>query len=216
MKRIESFDATKWPNKNTLFNFLSYRCDRDFIVKYIERYPQFISSLTVGSYLYVISDVAVIVRLHEYGLLPEQKRLDVVAAIKVLAIDTPDPGFLRDEIRSLLAQDEFDAILEQVRTDVLPRLDKYIAEWRWNYSGHDDPESHFSELSEAVEKYYEAFEDDEIATSQIENAFANIESTIEDLRSEQPLEPDSGDYYGGSSSHSHEEDHRSIFDDVDH
>ena len=214
LKSIESFDATKWENKNALHNFLAYRCDRAFLSRYIDCHPQFIPQLRVGSYLYAVSDVDVIVRLQEYDLLPEEKRLSVVTSILSCAISTPDPGFLRDEIRNLMTKNEFEHIRERVKTEVLPNLDDFIEQWRGNYSGDDDPESHFSDLSDTIEKYREEFEDDKIALKQIKQAVGELESAIDDLRSEQPEEQDSDEYYGGSSSHSHEEE-RSIFDDVD-
>ncbi len=35
MTRLESFDVTKWINKSALHRFLSYRCDREFLQRYI-------------------------------------------------------------------------------------------------------------------------------------------------------------------------------------
>ena len=57
---------------------------------YITRNPEFIAQLNVGAYLYAVSDVDVLVRLHEFDLLPEAERLRHIAAIRELAIDIPD------------------------------------------------------------------------------------------------------------------------------
>ena len=79
LTRIEKGDLKK---NGTLYQFLAYRCDREFLTRFIERQPKFISNLQVWSYLYAVWDVDVIVGLHEFGLLPEEKRIGVVAAIQ--------------------------------------------------------------------------------------------------------------------------------------
>ena len=100
--RLESFDLIKWYNRSTLHRFLTYRSDREFLLRYITRNPEFISHLNVGAYLYAVSDVDVLVRLHEFGLLPEAERLRHIEAIRELAVDIPDAGFLREDIRPLM------------------------------------------------------------------------------------------------------------------
>lgn len=215
MTRIESFDVTKWYNKSALHRFLSYRCDREFLVRFIARHPQFIPSLSVGAYLYAVSDVDVIVRLHEFGLLPELDRLRAVAAIKELATDVPDSGFLRSEIKGLMAPEELADILEQVQTTLLPNLNAQIDQWRENLSGKDDPEDHFSELKSALQDYRMEFEKNDGAVEQIDDALAEIERVVEELRSEFPQEPDKKDFNVRSTQESAQDSVRSIFDDVD-
>lgn len=216
MMRIGELDINKPDNEWNLHRFLAYRCNREFLSHYVTRYPQFIPSLRVGSYLYADSGVAVIVRLHELGLLPEQKRREVVSSIRELAVDTPDPGFLQKRIRDMLTQNELSDILNHVRTTLLPNLDDHIDNWRSNYeSDCGDPEGYFDELKSALEDYRKEFADYEDALNQIDAAFSEIEQVIEELRSEQPEEPDYNDYYGGHALSAGTDASRSIFDDVD-
>ena len=215
MNRMEVLSSKEQESKGTLHWFLSHRCDKEFLTRYIRRNPLFIPNLHVGSYLYAVSDVDVIVRLHEFGLLPEQKRLDVIGAIRELAVDTPDSGFLQKGVRDIFAKAEFKDILEHVRSILLPNLDKKIRDWRWNYNGEDDPDGYFSELKWALENFRDEFAYSEDAVSYLTVALKEIEEIIEELRSEQPEEPDSDDYYGRSSTGREHDDLRSIFDDVD-
>lgn len=215
LERIESFDATKWEEKDKLYHFLAYRCDREFLKRYITRNPQFITKLTAYSYLNAVSDVGVITRLHEYGLLPEQKRLNVVAEIRRLAVDTPDSGFLRQEIRNILTQAEFDDILEYVRRELLPNLDEQIYNWRSNYIRDDDPEDYFDELERALKNYLNEFRESAAAVEKLEGALAEIEQIIEEIESELPPEPDWDEDYRGSSVGGERDGSRSVFDDVD-
>lgn len=215
MARIESFDTTKWYNKSAVHRFLSHRCSREFLERFIARSPQFIPSLSVGAYLYARSDVDVIVRLHEFGLLPEPERLRAVSTIRELATDVPDSGFLRTEIRGLITPQELADILERVETTLLPNLDKQIDQWRDNHNGKDDPEDHFSELKSALKDYREEFEENKKAITQIDVALREIDKVIEELQAELPREPDTSDFSGRSTQASVGDSARSVFDDVD-
>ena len=213
MKRLETLDCTKWYNEWTLHRFFAHRCDREFLAQYIGRYPQFISSLRVGSYIYAVSDIEVIVRLHECGLLPEQKRIDVVSTIRDLAVETPDAGFLRRSIRNVFTENELSDILDRVRIELLPNLDDTIDHWRGNCD-NNDPAEYFDELTNALDDYHSEFADDQDADIQITTALRKIKQVIAEMRSEQPQQPDSDDYYGKSSSGGKPDDSRSVFDDV--
>jgi hypothetical protein len=213
--RLSKFDLSKSEDERKLHHFLAYRCDRDFLVQFIAKYPSFISDLRVGSYLYAVSDVAVIVRLHQFGLLPEEKRLGVVSAIRELAVDTPDAGFLREEIRELHTAAELEATLEDVRIKLLPNLPATIENWRDNYyHNKDDAESYFEPLVSALKEFQEELAEHTESAKQIASALTDIKETVLDLMAESP-EPDYDDDYRGSSSGS-DDDSRSIFDDVDH
>jgi hypothetical protein len=215
MTRIESLDTRQWQQKGALHRFLAHRCNREFLERYVARYPEFMSGLHAGSYLYVVSDVSVIARLRELGLLPEQKRRDVVSEIRKLAVDTPDSGFLLERIRGILTDNELADILESVRTELLPNLDTTIDEWRSNHNRKDDPENYFYELTSTLDSFREELAEYPDAIAAIDAALAEIKRVIEELQSEMPQEPDSDDFYGRGSSGSGNGDSRSVFDDVD-
>ncbi len=215
MTRIELFYKKRRENENLVNRFLANRCDCDFLTLYVAKNQNFIANLRIGSYLYAVSDVDVIIRLHEFGLLPEEKRCSFLSAIRDLAVDTPDSGFLREEIRQLFTQQEFHELLDHVRLVLLPNLDDLVDNWYSNYNGDDDPEEYFNELIGALEDYKKAYIDDNIAISQINNAIKKIEVVIEELHSDMPQEPDYEDIYDGSMRRSVINDSRSIFDDVD-
>lgn len=213
--RMETLDCMKSDDERILHRFLAYRCDREFLEQYIARYPHFIPSLKVGSYLYAVSDVDVITRLHEFELLPEQKRLDVVCDIRRLAVSTPDAGFLQKRVRDIFTEEEFTDILNHVRTALLPNLDGEIDNWRWNYNSEDDPNEYFSELTSALEDYRGVLADHPDAVAYIVAALKQIDQVIEDLQSELPQEPDYDDFYDKTPHDGGQDTARSIFDDVD-
>lgn len=217
ISNMAQLDTRNHESERTLHWFLSYRCDREFLDCYIKRYPNFISKLGIGAYLSAVSDVAVIVRLHEYGLLPEQKRIESVERIRKLAVDVPDSGFLREEMRKLLTQTEFEQIIKQVRSELLPNLNDQVDDLRSDYNGKDDPESYFYELQRSLEVYRDEFEfeDDYDSVSVIDTALEKIKNVVKELLSELPDEPDSDDYYEKSSLDDEGIASRSVFDDVD-
>lgn len=215
LARLELFDTKKWYNEHALHRFLSYRCDQKFLQRYITQDPEFISNLSIRSHLNAVSDVDVLVRLHEFGLLPELERLRAVATIRELAIDVPDSGFLRDKIRSLMTHEEFIQLLEHVQTMLLPALESHIDRWRENYNGDDDPEIYFDELKSALLDYGNEFEENERASEQINKALADIDQVIEELRLELPEKSDEDGFFGRHTQEEAKNSARSIFDDVD-
>jgi hypothetical protein len=216
LSRLETFNIAQQDNLRKLHRFLAYRCDRDFLVRLITKIPNFISNLQVGSYLNAISDVDVIVRLQQFGLLPETKRCVVATEIHKLALVTPDAGFLQEGIRTLLMPEEFAKILEDVRTKLLPELPRTVQNWRDDfYHNQQDPESYFDELVNALKEFRDELSGHYTATIQIESALAEIKEIILDLMAEQPQEPDSDDFRGSRTNAESDDGSRSVFDDVD-
>ena len=162
-----------------------------------------------------MSDVDVIVRLNEFGLLPETERLRAVNAIRELAVDVPDSGFLRPEIRTVLTPEEIVDTLQHVQTTLLPNLNVTIDHWRDEYRSGDDPDDHFGELKNALEEYRGEFEQSEEAVQLIDSALLKIGGIIEDLRSELPPKTNKNDFDGRSAQTGVQDSRRSVFDDVD-
>jgi len=214
LPRVAAYLANRWEHRDAVNRFLAARCDKEFLSAFLSRHPRFLAGLTIGSYLYAVSDVALVVRLHAAGLLPTEERMRHAARIKELAVDTPDAGFLQESLGELLSSVEIDDILSTVRTELLPHLTDTIDEWRNNYGGDGDPEDHFSELKDALEEYRARFEHDAEAVSYIDTGLSEIDGLIDELRSEMPNEEDRDDYLGSARQQT-EVGERSIFEDVD-
>ena len=215
VSRIQRFAGERRENRDHINRFLARRCDRQFLALLTDSTPSFVEALNVGAYLYVVSDVAVIVRLHQFGLLPEAERLRHVKRIRELAVEIPDSGFLDREVRDLFTPDEFRETLEHVRVNFLSDLSTRVTNWRDHYEAGADPDEHFSELRTALQDYRGAFAEDDSVTTSIDIGLAEIDEAIEELQSEMPSEPDRDDYIGGGGRDDHSEGSRSIFDDVD-
>jgi len=213
--KIKLLDTSKWFNKSSLNRFLSYRCDKAFLELFIEQFPGFVSSLSVGAYIYADSDVDILVRLNEFGLISEEKRTEVVSLIQNLAVEIPDAGFLHESIKCLMTDEELSEILQIVQTSLLPELDCQIDNWRSNYNEDEDPDTYFEELKNALNDYKEEFEEDEVSCKLIGDAIERIDEVIEELREEYPENNDDEFYSQNNQKDSTYVESRSIFDDVD-
>lgn len=216
LSRMRAFANENHDNRDYIHRFLARRCDPEFLARFISANPNFMHTLRVGSYLYAVSDVGVITRLHEVGLLPESERTRHIIAIRGLAVETPDSGFLRKDIRALFKLKEFRETLDYIKSNLVSDLPGCIGVWRDNYSMGDDPEDHFSELKGALTDYQEVFGEDPSAVALIDEGLMEIDDAIEVLRSELPPEQDTDDYYLVSAHRDEPGKSRSIFDDVDH
>lgn len=216
LSRVDAFLGRARENKQAVNNFLASRCDKQFLALFLSKHPAFLESLNLWSYLYAISEIDVLARFHELGLLPEAERIRHVSTIRELSVDTPDSGFLLDRIKGLLTLEEIQSILEHVRFSLLPNLRVCVDSWKDNHDGEEDPEAFFSHLMDALKDYEKEFEGDEEALALIKKGYAMIEGAIEDLRSDMPEEPDRGDYNRGGVHQAPTSESRSIFDDVDH
>lgn len=213
--KIKSFDTTKWFNKSALCRFLSYRCSKEFLIQYLQEFPNFISGLSVSSYMYANSDLDVLSHLHGVGLLSETVRKKTVASIMDLAINIPDSGFLGDDIKSLISKDEMVEILELVKNTLLPNLHEHIDRWRTDYNGEEEPDAYFENLKSALDDYKKEFDGQEESCRKIDEAITHIDRVIDDLKSAYTPEDDA-DFWNKNTKHSSSTvDTRSIFDDVD-
>lgn len=213
--RLDTIDTTKWEGARALHQFLSYRTDIHFLRRYLDLHSGFINNLRVGSYLSVVSDVDLLLRLEESHLLPEDKRKKVVATIRDLAISTPDSDFLADRFRCIFRGKERAQIFRDVREKLIPNLSQEIWNWRGNIEADDDPESYFDSFTSALRTYRRAFKRERDITSKIDEALAQIEGVIDDLKYERQSSDDDDLSYAEAALNSEQRSTRSIFDDVD-
>lgn len=214
--RIETYLLHSRADRDAVMRFFANRCERSFLAGYIARNTGFIPSLKVRSYLGAMPDVDVIVRLRILGLLPEVVRLQHVAVIRTLAVGTPDPDFLRDQIRPLFDAAEFTSILADVRLLLLPCLYERIDEWQQNHDGEEDPESHFYLLETALSDFRNVLSSDPDAIALIDAGLSRIKESVDELRAKMPASPDDeSDYFKGGSVDRSTVESRSVFDDVD-
>jgi hypothetical protein len=213
LSRIRIFSSTDRESRDSVNRFLARHCDREFLQKFLEENPGFFRQLLVYSYLYAVSDVGVIVRLHEVDLLPESERVRHVDTIRHLAVETPDSGFMRKDVRGLFTTQEYEDTLEYVRSTLLPNLEECIDNWGFNCD--DEPAQHFSELESALDDYKKAFSNEEASISYIDAGLTKMNETIASLSESRGPRTREDDFYERRGPLAAADEARSIFDDVD-
>jgi hypothetical protein len=204
-------------DRRSLYSFLAYRCDDEFLNLYLERHPQILEEISsIGSYLSAVPEVSLLTSLHKRKFLPEHLRVQFVMDVSKLAVDTPDSDFLSDaSIRSMFKSNEIDMILTKVRTELLPHLEKTIENWRWNYSRSEDPQSYFEPLIDALRTFAGEFDAHDEVHKVIEDGLSRIDQEIQNLLCERDEEEDYSELSSSSGPLISEHGDRSIFDDVD-
>ena len=153
-------------------------------------------------------------RLHEFELLPEERRKKFVETASNYALEGRDGAALNDDgIRSFFTDDEFGGLVQRVRTELLPRLGDVQREWESDHSQGEPPEEHMQQLLEFFGSLKERFSDDESAFNLIDH---QIQRTREWIDENTPKEPErSPRKLGKIEAPAESCSAKSIFDDID-
>ena len=100
-------------------------------------------------------------RLHAFGLLPEENRNTFVEAVSAYAVSGEDVYALDDEgIRSVFTDAEFDAVVARVRAELLPRLGRVREREQDGYNADEPADEHLEHMFESFKTLKDKFGDD--------------------------------------------------------
>lgn len=195
--------------------FLAERCDRYFLEAFIDRQPTLLDQRVLPFMAYS-SETRIMAKLHELGLLPEDKRLAFVEHVEELTVETPDGAVLRDDnLRSLFTDQEFAALKDRIEEETIPALESLISEWESNCGSDDDPDSYFEEFDRFLESVEMEYDEQATIVMQARNAREKIKRAVESLNeSREPTKverietPSNQEIEGGG-------DLETIFEDLD-
>jgi len=201
--------------KRDLQGFLARRCSREFLSLYLQHNPGLLDQVAEpGLFLDTVPEVRLAKRLHEFSLLPEEKRRKFIDTVSNYALEGEDGDTLDDDgIRSLFTDNEFEEFVKRVRTEILPRLNDVRCRWESNHSPGETPAEHMQQLLEFFDSLKNRFGDDESAIKLIDR---QIRRTSEWIDENTPEEPErSPRKLGKVEAHEKPQSTRSIFDDID-
>jgi hypothetical protein len=213
--RLKELTKPKWHERSSLYSFLSHKCDKAFLQAYIDQFPNFVSNISIGSYLGGSREVNLVSRLKELGLLAEADRERFGTQIANVALNTPDSGFLSGGCKTILTTKESACILVDMRETLIPRLDEEIEVFRTNYEPDEDPEWHFSDLKNTLDDLLNEFEGLDDECSEIETALDQIDHMVSELKIKHDESLKEEDLENESTPDLNDQIERSIFEDVD-
>ncbi|MGF6350956.1 putative nucleotidyltransferase/energy-coupling factor transporter ATP-binding protein EcfA2 [Variovorax sp. W2I14] len=223
IERLRDFSASNqykvewmssWGARWTLYRFLANRCSKDFLAAYLEQSPDVLQRVAKpGLSLSAVPEVDLAVRLHEFGLLPEEDRKTFVETVSTYAVDGEDLYALNDPgVRSVFQDNEFDELEEAVRTDLLPKLADVRRNAQSSHSSSDSPDGHMQGILESFGTLKKRFGEDEQLAKLIDKEIDLVNEWISET---EPPEPKVGPRVLGAVEHSDEKHGtRSIFDDI--
>ena len=212
-KKYKSAWLSAWGSESAILRFLARRCSKEFLSLYLEDNPKIFGKVSELG-LSAFSVVSLATRLHEFGLLPEENRKRFVVTVSGYAVRGDDLYALDDlDIQSLFKDDEFEKLLQNVRTQLLPRLDDVRIEAQHNHQSSEPPDEHMQPLLESFETLERLFGDDVHAAKIIERE-TNLAN--EWIAENEPEEPERAPRILGNVQPPDKlQSTRSIFEDID-
>lgn len=225
VQRLRGFTASEkykaewnsaWGARWTLRRFLASRCSKDFLALYLEEDPELLDRVSEpGLRLSVVPEVDLAIRLHEFGLLPEEKRRKFIETVSKHAISGEDEYALGDDsIRRVFTTSEFEDLMRTVRKKLLPRLPDVRREVQGSYLSTDPPDEHMQSYLENLRWLQRAFGGDmgasKIIARETKRANEWVAATEEPEGKVQPR------VLGTTDAPEESLGTRSIFDDIDH
>lgn len=214
-EKYKSQHLAIWGAKWSLHSFLTRRCSREFLTLYLQTNPELIDKVCrPGLLLSSSSEVALAMRLHEFGLLPEANRKIFVQAVSEYAISGEDVYALDDEdIRSVFTDAEFDALVARVRADLLPRLYRVRENEQDGYRADEPADEYMEHMFDSFKTLKAKFSDDAEAVRIIDREIDLAKDWINDNDRVRPERAPRSLGTAGTIDKPHGT--RSIFDDVD-
>ena len=169
--------------KGNLQGFLTYRCSKEFLSMYLQHEPLTLDEVCKpGMLLEYVPEVRLAIRLHEFGLLPEEPRRKFVQTVSDYAVNGEDPGALTDEeIQTIFTEDEFQALVQRLRMQLIPRLASVRSDWEFNYPSDEDPEGYMQPLMDLFDSLGKLFSEDAGISQDIESETGQVSGWIDDV-----------------------------------
>lgn len=213
--KYKSGHLATWGAKWSLRLFLTRRCSKHFLTLYLKENPRLVHEIcTPGLYLSSFSEVGLVVRLHEFGLLPEEERKTFVQTVSAYAISGEDLFALKDkDIRRVFTSTEFDTLTVKVCAELLPMLSALREERQNEYPNDEPADEHMERIFESFKILKNTFSGDTKAMQIIDREVDHANSWVNDNEYENlEISPRS---LGSAAMNDQPQGTRSIFDDVD-
>ncbi len=214
-KNYKAAFLSKWGAKRQLHEFLSFRCSKEFLLKYIEENPEILDQVArPGLMLDSVSEVNLACKIFEYKLLPEEYRARFIETVSKYAITGEDLYALRSEkIKAIFKVDELNDLREKVKEKLIPNLDYLCADRQASFNSGDDADYHMQSLLENLETIETEFESDNSIVNETRKWISKLKEWVEENTADDNVTD--REKLADNFSSITPETERSIFDDID-
>jgi hypothetical protein len=217
-KEYKSTHLSVWGAKRSLHTFLGKRCSKNFLIDYLKQDISILKAIaSPGLYLdYYSSEIDLVLKLHDFGILPEQTRVEFVKTLSEYAIDGDDLYALeREKVQKVFTEDELKTLEERILAELVPNLSEVRRNVERNFSSSEDT------AEEYMERYLDSLKTLQIHLGSKNGVIGAVEKEIlktkvwveENTKEEEPgIAPRKLENVREADSY---QNLRSIFDDVD-
>jgi energy-coupling factor transporter ATP-binding protein EcfA2 len=206
---------SRWGAKRDLCQFLARRCSKEFLALYIQDDIDTLTRISEPSpKLQYSAEVDLVLRLHDFNLLPEEVRKRFVTTVSHHAISGED-GYAMENarMRQLFTDSEYKDLVESIRTNLLPKLADVRTAAQRSYNFTDSPSDQMQDTIELFNTLKEVYHDDEIVITLVEHEIALANVWIDQTEPNEPkISPRT---LGNVELADERRGSRSIFDDID-
>jgi hypothetical protein len=222
--RLRQFSdsSKKYSATSAVYSFLTHRCSKDFLLSFIDLFPEFLESTgNPGLMLDSSPSANLAIRLANQGLLPEANRIAFVETVTSYAKEGIDLSSLyRPALRAVFTPTEEAELKKQIRYELLPNLNEVRKGLQADHDSDVDPADHMHYFQQGLEAIAKEFAGNADIVSETKRQTHLVEEWIAEVRSELQDEEDprslselvereaSQAYHSGIS-------RRTIFDDID-
>lgn len=214
-KAYKSPLLSRFGARRDLQGFLGRRCSKEFLALYIAENPDLLAQVArPGLFLDTVPEVRLAERLYAFGLLPEDRRKEFVQTVSNYAVEGEDTNALNDAgMRAIFTDEEYDALVERVRSELLPNLEDLRRKCQRNQPHDERPEEHLQPLLNSFETLQSVFAADEVAMDCIKRESERAQEWIAENTEEEPER--SPRVLSVSETDPQPQSARSIFDDIE-
>ncbi|MBK7261935.1 MAG: hypothetical protein IPI03_08735 [Rubrivivax sp.] len=179
---------SSWDARWTLHRFLATRCSKDFLAIYLLDDPDLLNKVAEpGLSLSFSPEVKLAIRLHGFGLLPEEHRKKFTKKVATYAIEGEDLRAMKDTaLEGVFTAQEVAELVQTVRTDLLPRLAEVRREVQTSHDSSESPDEHMQGIVETISTLKGRFGDDGDALKILEREAALAQKWIAETEKPEP------------------------------
>lgn len=201
---------------NPVGRFLAYRCSAIFLKQYYPNDEELLElARNITSISWLSEEIAILNKLHENGLLPDNIRCEAVARIKDASIKETSINFLEKRIvGSLLTNNEKESHKHNLKDYIFSKWEVLIDDIRMDWDMESDPHNEFDEFRSTLKHISEnSIDEDKQNAIEILEVIDNTIVSMEDEMNPEETEYDALE--AEATNHVKSTSNRCIFDDVD-